>query len=85
MFYPSQIQIVKPPNIIRPIHLMVQQQQHKMTSGKTTTPADKHNVMLFLMVNCIQILCVLIVLMQALSTTELRGNFYYADRVLKST
>uniref|UniRef100_A0A915N887 Uncharacterized protein n=1 Tax=Meloidogyne javanica TaxID=6303 RepID=A0A915N887_MELJA len=80
MFNPSQIQIVKPPNIIRPIHLMVQQQQHKMTSGKTTTPADKHNVMLFLMVNCIQILCVLIVLMQALSTTELRGNFYYADR-----
>uniref|UniRef100_A0A915M858 Uncharacterized protein n=1 Tax=Meloidogyne javanica TaxID=6303 RepID=A0A915M858_MELJA len=79
MFYPSQIQIVKPPNIIRP-HLMVQQQQHKMTSGKATTPADKHNVMLFLMVNCIQILCVLIVLMQALSTTELRGNFYYADR-----
>nr|CAD2184125.1 unnamed protein product [Meloidogyne enterolobii] len=59
---------------------MVQQQQHKMTSGKATTPANKHNDLLFLVVNCIQILCVLIVLMQALSTTELRGNFYYADR-----
>ncbi|KAL7080348.1 hypothetical protein ACQ4LE_000397 [Meloidogyne hapla] len=58
---------------------MVQQQQ-EMTSNKVNTPSNKHNALLFLMVNSIQILNVLIVLIQALSTTELRGSFYYADQ-----
>ncbi|KAF7626066.1 hypothetical protein Mgra_00009757 [Meloidogyne graminicola] len=58
---------------------MQQQQTPIMAPNKVKTPANKHNSMLFFLMNMTEFVLLLVVVCSTVSTTELRGSFYYND------